>query len=51
MSGAAAILAVDGGNSKVDVALASADGVVLGAARGGRQGDIRSEEHTLNSSH
>lgn len=35
MSGAAAILAVDGGNSKVDVALASADGVVLGAARGG----------------
>ena len=29
------ILAVDGGNSKVDVALVSADGAVLGAARGG----------------
>ncbi len=29
------ILAVDGGNSKVDVALVRADGVVLGAARGG----------------
>ena len=28
------ILAVDGGNSKVDVALVRADGVVLGAARG-----------------
>lgn len=35
MSDGAAILAVDGGNSKVDVALVSADGVVLGAARGG----------------
>ncbi len=32
---AAAMLAVDGGNSKVDVALVSGDGVVLGAARGG----------------
>jgi N-acetylglucosamine kinase-like BadF-type ATPase len=29
------ILAVDGGNSKVDVALVTADGAVLGAARGG----------------
>jgi N-acetylglucosamine kinase-like BadF-type ATPase len=29
------ILAIDGGNSKVDVALLRADGVVLGAARGG----------------
>ena len=29
------ILAVDGGNSKVDVALVGADGAVLGAARGG----------------
>jgi len=29
------VLAVDGGNSKVDVALAAADGSVLGAARGG----------------
>ena len=36
VSGAAPdILAVDGGNSKVDVALVRADGVVLGAARGG----------------
>ncbi len=31
---AVAILAVDGGNSKVDVALVAADGAVLGAARG-----------------
>jgi N-acetylglucosamine kinase-like BadF-type ATPase len=30
----AAILAVDGGNSKTDVALVGADGVVLGAVRG-----------------
>lgn len=30
-----AVLAVDGGNSKVDVALVAADGAVLGAARGG----------------
>jgi len=30
-----AVLAVDGGNSKVDVALVAADGTVLGAARGG----------------
>ena len=29
------ILAIDGGNSKVDVALVRADGAVLGAARGG----------------
>lgn len=29
------VLAVDGGNSKVDVALVTADGAVLGAARGG----------------
>jgi N-acetylglucosamine kinase-like BadF-type ATPase len=33
-STAAAILAVDGGNSKADVALVDADGAVLGAARG-----------------
>jgi N-acetylglucosamine kinase-like BadF-type ATPase len=33
-STAAAILAVDGGNSKTDVALVDADGAVLGAARG-----------------
>jgi N-acetylglucosamine kinase-like BadF-type ATPase len=31
---AAAVLAVDGGNSKTDVVLADADGAVLGAARG-----------------
>ena len=30
-----AVLAVDGGNSKVDVALVAADGTLLGAARGG----------------
>jgi N-acetylglucosamine kinase-like BadF-type ATPase len=30
-----AVLAVDGGNSKVDVALIAADGTLLGAARGG----------------
>ena len=35
MSGGADILAVDGGNSKVDVALVSRDGAVMGAARGG----------------
>jgi N-acetylglucosamine kinase-like BadF-type ATPase len=29
-----AVLAVDGGNSKTDVALVDADGGVLGAARG-----------------
>lgn len=32
---AADVLAVDGGNSKVDVALLRADGTLLGAARGG----------------
>ncbi|WP_228975065.1 BadF/BadG/BcrA/BcrD ATPase family protein [Streptomyces sp. DH12] len=32
---AAAVLAVDAGNSKTDVALVAADGTVLGAARGG----------------
>jgi len=35
MSSAPDILAVDGGNSKVDVALVAADGTLLGAARGG----------------
>jgi N-acetylglucosamine kinase-like BadF-type ATPase len=30
-----AVLAVDGGNSKADVALAAADGTLIGAARGG----------------
>jgi len=30
-----AVLAIDGGNSKVDVALIAADGTLLGAARGG----------------
>ena len=35
MSPLPAVLAVDGGNSKVDVALVAADGAVLGAARGG----------------
>ncbi len=35
VSAAVDVLAVDGGNSKVDVALVSADGAVLGAARGG----------------
>jgi N-acetylglucosamine kinase-like BadF-type ATPase len=33
-STAASVLAVDGGNSKTDVALVDADGAVLGAARG-----------------
>jgi N-acetylglucosamine kinase-like BadF-type ATPase len=32
---AAAVLAIDGGNSKTDVALVAADGSVLGTARGG----------------
>jgi len=35
VSPAADVLAVDGGNSKVDVVLLSAEGAVLGAARGG----------------
>ncbi|HLO34448.1 MAG TPA: hypothetical protein VK194_00125, partial [Candidatus Deferrimicrobium sp.] len=30
----AAVLAVDGGNSKADVALVAADGTLLGAVRG-----------------
>ena len=34
-SGAVAVLAVDGGNSKTDVALVGRDGAVLGVARGG----------------
>ena len=34
MTGVPDILAVDGGNSKIDVALLAADGTVLGAARG-----------------
>jgi N-acetylglucosamine kinase-like BadF-type ATPase len=34
-AGRAAVLAIDGGNSKTDVALVGADGSVLGVARGG----------------
>ncbi|HEX8132791.1 MAG TPA: ATPase, partial [Actinomycetes bacterium] len=34
MTARAAILAVDGGNSKTDVALVGGDGEVLGAVRG-----------------
>ncbi len=33
--GLAAVLAIDGGNSKTDVALVSPDGAILGTARGG----------------
>jgi N-acetylglucosamine kinase-like BadF-type ATPase len=35
VSGLAAVLAVDGGNSKTEVALIGADGTILGTARGG----------------
>ena len=35
MTGRAAVLAIDGGNSKTDVALIGADGTILGIARGG----------------
>jgi N-acetylglucosamine kinase-like BadF-type ATPase len=35
MSAAAAVLAIDGGNSKTDIALIGTDGSILGAARGG----------------
>jgi N-acetylglucosamine kinase-like BadF-type ATPase len=51
MSPLPAVLAADGGNSKVDVALVAADGAVLGAARGGgapfTPGDMEGSVATL----
>jgi N-acetylglucosamine kinase-like BadF-type ATPase len=37
----AAVLAIDGGNSKTDVALVAADGTVVGVARGGKSNHQR----------